>query len=218
MLPATVGNLIRVQVGPALPFAREQASGINKSAVTTPIVVDSTGLADDEQADTFFHGAADQAVHQMPTRVYDLLREHYPHLALYEGMLGENIIVENMHEGNVCVGDIYQIGDVQLQVTRPRRPCWKIDTQLGQSGIAKFLHERGQVGWYYAVRQAGTFQVGQPCTLLERPYPYATLEQLWEVCNDKSYDSLAILDPWLSIEPLEQSFKAVIRKRIRDTD
>ena len=213
-VPSPAGILLRVQVGEAMPFAREQASAINKFVVDGPVQVGSLGLAGDEQADTFFHGGALQAVHNMPQTVYTLLREHYPDLTIHDGMLGENITISDQIEDNVCIGDQYQLGSVVLQVTRPRRPCWKIDSQLGRSGIARFLQLRGQVGWYYRVLQTGSFQCGDACTLLERPYPDATLAALWAIYNDNRQRSPASIQYWLGVGPLERSFKEKLARRL----
>jgi len=47
------GHVQRLQVGEALPFAREQTSAINKSKVDA-VTVTTTGFVGDEQADPFF--------------------------------------------------------------------------------------------------------------------------------------------------------------------
>lgn len=211
--PLLSGHVQRLQIGEALPFAREQTSAINKAAVNQ-VSVTTLGFVGDEQADQFFHGGQLQAVHQMPASVYPLIRQHFPQVVIYEGMLGENLIVSGMQEDNVCIGDIFQIGRVQLQVTRPRRPCWKIDTQLNKRGVAKFLQEQGCVGWYYKVLQTGGIQLNDPCLLIQRDYAFATLSRLWEIYNDKGFVEAEEIRRWLAIQPLEQSFKDKLAKRL----
>ncbi|AXI03900.1 MOSC domain-containing protein [Aquirhabdus parva] len=207
------GHVKRLQVGEALPFAREQTSAINKSRVDA-VTVTSTGFAGDEQADSFFHGGPLQAIHQMPSKVYGLIKEAFPTVIIYEGMLGENLIVSDMDEDTVCIGDVFQIGTVQVQVTRPRRPCWKIDSQLNHSGVAKFMQDQGCVGWYYRVLMVGNMQMGDECILLERDYPEATLTRLWQIYNDKGFKDRAEIESWLVNPALEHSFKDVLRKRL----
>lgn len=210
---ALKGTVRRLQIGEAMPFAREQTSAINKYAVEK-VIVTSTGCVGDEQADHFFHGGQLQAIHQMPEKAYRLIQAAFPAVTLYEGMLGENLIVSGMEESDVCVGDIYQIGTVQLQVTRPRRPCWKIDAQLNARGVAKFLQYSGCVGWYYRVMKPGEMAMGNECRLLARPWPFATLTRLWQVYNDKSFRDHVEIGRWLAVEPLEQSFKDALGKRL----
>lgn len=211
---ATLKGIVRrLQIGEAMPFAREQTSAINKFAVEK-VTVTTTGCVGDEQADQFFHGGQQQAIHQMPEKAYRLIQAEFPAVTLYEGMLGENLIVSGMKESDVCVGDIYAIGTVQMQVTRPRRPCWKIDAQLDTRGVAKFLQDSGCVGWYYRIVQTGEMAMGDECHLLARPWPFATLTRLWQVYNDKSFRDRDEIEQWLAVEPLEQSFKDALGKRL----
>lgn len=207
------GVVRRLQIGESMPFAREQTSAINKSRVDK-VVVTTLGFVGDEQADQFFHGGQIQAIHQMPERVYDLIRQEFPSVVIYEGMLGENLIVSGMQESEVCIGDIYQIGSVQMQVTRPRRPCWKIDAQLNHRGVAKFLQDQGCVGWYYRIIQTGEMEMNESCYLISRPYAFATLTRLWEIYNDKNFRDPDEIQRWLAVEVLERSFKDVLRKRL----
>ena len=213
-VPIFCGHVLRLQIGEALPFAREQVSAINKAAVEQ-VQVTRQGIVGDEQADTFFHGGAMQAVHQMPSTVYDLIGQHFPMVPNYLGILGENLIVSDMNENNVCIGDVYQIGSVQLQVTRPRRPCWKIDSQLNKSGIAKFLQDHGCVGWYYRVLQAGDMTRGDDCQRIARVAEFATLTRLWQIYNDASFCDAAEIAQWLALDALEKSFKDKLRKRLK---
>lgn len=215
MIDTPGGGIVRrLQVGEALPFAREQASAINKQAVDR-VTVTTTGCVGDEQADQFFHGGQLQAVHQMPEAVYNLIRGGFPATTVQEGMLGENLIVSGMAEANVCIGDIYGIGTVQLQVTRPRRPCWKIDAQLNTRGVAKFLQDHGCVGWYYRVLRTGDLQLGDECRLLARPHAFATLARLWQIYNDGDFRERDELARWMAVEELERSFREALRKRLR---
>lgn len=211
---SVVGTVRRLQIGQVMPFAREQVSAINKYAVDK-VTVTTTGCIGDEQGDPFFHGGQLQAVHQMPEQVYKLIQTEFPSVTIYEGMLGENLIVSDMHETNVCIGDIFQIGSVQMQITRPRRPCWKIDSQLNQRGVAKFLQEQGCVGWYYRIIKTGDMQLNDNCFLISRAYPFASLTKLWEIYNDKNFRDPNEIERWLAIDVLEQSFKEVLRKRLR---
>lgn len=214
-MPTSIqGHVLRLQIGQALPFAREQTSAINKSRVEQ-VAVTTLGFVGDEQADQFFHGGQIQAVHQMPLRVYALIAQAFPEVVIHEGMLGENLIVSDMAEDTVCIGDVFAIGDVRLQVTRPRRPCWKIDAQLNQRGIAKFLQDQGCVGWYHQVLQTGGIREGDACVLQERPYPFATLARLWQIWNDSAFRDADEIARWLAVEPLERSFKQGLAKRLR---
>lgn len=54
-----------------------------------------------------------------------------------------------------------------------------------------------------------------PVYLIERPYPFATLETLWQLSNSKEKFDAEVIEPWLEIECLEDSWKKVLAKKIR---
>ena len=76
------------------------------------------------------------------------------------------------------------------------------------------LQDNGCVGWYYRVMKPGEMKVEDECCLIERPYPFATLARLWQIYNDKSYRDADEIKQWLSVTPLEQSFKDALAKRL----
>lgn len=54
-----------------------------------------------------------------------------------------------------------------------------------------------------------------PVYLVERPYPFATLETLWQLANSKEKHAAEAIEPWLAIECLEESWKKVLKKKIK---
>jgi len=117
---------------------------------------------------------------------------------------------------------VYQYGDgddcVQLRVVQPRRPCYKINDQIGMAAskrnIASWITSQGISGWYFQVVKDGIMDHELPVYLIERPYPFATLERLWAIANDKKGIDKAIIERWLAIECLENSWKKMLAKKI----
>ena len=229
-LPLHIATLIEVRAGKAMPFAREAMSAIDKAPIKAPVVVDFMGLTTDEQADRKHHGGPLKAVHQMPTATYGLINTEF-NLNVRIGTLGENLITEpvnklpDMNEATVCIGDVFQYGNVdttdslQLRIVQPRRPCYKINDQIGQftkvPNIASWISKQGIAGWYFQVLRDGLISADLPVYLIERPYPFATLEKLWQLSNSKDKFAAEIIEPWINIEYLEDSWKVVLRKKIK---
>lgn len=226
-LPCHIATLKSVRTGKAMPFTREQLSAINKAPIKQPVAVNYLGLVTDEQADRRHHGGHLKAVHQMSPATYDRLNQEFQ-LKLSIGLLGENLTTvpvagaDDMTETNVCIGDVYQYGDgddcVQLRVVQPRRPCYKINDQIGMAAskrnIASWITSQGISGWYFQVVKDGIMDHELPVYLIERPYPFATLEKLWVIANDKKGIDKAIIERWLAIECLESSWKKMLAKKI----
>jgi len=236
-LPLHIANLVCVRAGKAMPFAREQMSAIDKAPIEAPVAVNFMGLTTDEQADRRHHGGPLKAVHQLATATYDKINAEFG-LKVRVGTLGENLTTEAvkglpaMDESTVCIGDVFQYGQdeiingnggdsVQLRIVQPRRPCYKINDQIGQfklnkvPNIASWVTKQGIAGWYFQVVRDGMIHADLPVYLIERPYPFATLEKLWQLSNSKEKFAAKVIEPWLAIECLEESWKKVLAKKIR---
>ena len=137
------------------------------------------GLRGDVQADRRFHGGPDKAIHHYPAEHYAQLAAHAPQAAaaLRAGVLGENLSTTGWDETCVCLGDCYQVGEALLQVTQPRKPCWKINARLEVEQLSMFIAEHSLTGWYCAVRQPGRLWPGAPVTLVSRPADTLSLAQ-----------------------------------------
>ena len=234
-LPLHIANLTCVRAGKAMPFAREQMSAIDKAPIKEAVAVNFMGLTTDEQADRRHHGGPLKAVHQLPVATYEKINAEFG-LKVRVGTLGENLTTEAvnglpaMDESTVCIGDVFQYGQdeiidgnggdsVQLRIVQPRRPCYKINDQIGQfnkvPNIASWVTKQGIAGWYFEVVRDGMIQADLPVYLIERPYPFATLEKLWQLSNSKEKFAAKVIEPWLAIECLEDSWKTVLAKKIR---
>lgn len=237
-LPLHIANLVDVRAGKAMPFTREQMSAIDKAPIKAPVAVNFMGLTTDEQADRKHHGGPLKAVHQLAPATYEKINSEFG-LKVRVGTLGENLTTEavngmpEMTESTVCIGDVYhygQYGDgkvndiakddsVQLRIVQPRRPCYKINDQIGQftkvPNIAAWVTKQGIAGWYFQVVRDGMIANDLPMYLIERPYPFATLETLWQLSNSKEKFAADVIDPWLAIECLEDSWKRVLAKKIQ---
>lgn len=241
-LPLQVAHLIDVRAGKAMPFAREQLSAIDKQPIKEPVAVNYLGITTDEQADRRHHGGHLKAVHQLPTATYDAINDEFG-LNVQSGTLGENLITKAVNglpeltESCVCIGDVFQYGgqyggqfdndkvadsdSVQLRIVQPRRPCYKINDQIGQftkvPNIASWVSKQGIAGWYFQVVRDGMIAADLPVYLIERPYPFADLKTLWEITNSKDKFDAAIIEPWLAIDCLEDSWKAALKKKIKSS-
>lgn len=158
-------------------------SAIFKEAVSGPVLLGTLGLAGDAQADRSVHGGPDKALHQYPAEHYGVLREAFPASAslFLPGSIGENVSTTGWTEMNVCVGDIFRIGEARVQVTQPRSPCWKINARYGLEDALQFVAERGITGWYCRVIAPGHISAGDLFELEERNPDAVTLRHLWQV-------------------------------------
>lgn len=178
-------KIIGLYAGKQRPFGpRGNQSAIFKSAVND-VEVNALGMVDDHQADTRYHGGEEKALHQFALSGYEKMMKRHPlqHKIFVPGSMGENMTATDMDDESVCIGDIYQIGALKVQVGSPRIPCWKIDHKLNLTDLHTFISHCGITGWYYRVLEGGTLSVGDEITLLERPNPDLSVHRFMQITN-----------------------------------
>ena len=184
MTMTQVGILQSVQVGTPHRYSIASATDTTKrswktSFFRTPGVQSrwlyTTHLEGNTQADTKNHGQLSQAVLLYAAAHYPLWQAEPGLPEIGPGGFGENFTVDGLTEENACIGDIYAIGEAQIQVTGPRYPCWKIERRWGIEGLTARVAETGRTGWYCRVVQEGMVEPGMFVTLIERPYPEWTV-------------------------------------------
>lgn len=152
-------------------------TGIYKEPVTR-VAVGKLGIDCDVQVDKRYHGGHDKALHQFAINSYARIIEQFPELAdtAVPGSIGENLTIPEMDEYSVCIGDIYRLGGVTVQVSEPRQPCWKINAKYGVEQLSEFIDLQGMAGWYYRVLEEGIINVGDEAALLEQPNKNITID------------------------------------------
>jgi len=55
----------------------------------------------------------------------------------YQGRVERTAFRKRPVEEAACVGDVYQIGEAEVQVLQPRGPCYKIDMVYGRGSHAR---------------------------------------------------------------------------------
>ena len=94
------------------------------------------------------------------------------------GAFGENLAVCNQTESDVCIGDIFQIGKVKVQVSQPRQPCWKPARRWKVKDLAIQLQQQGMTGWYLRVLKEGEIQAVMLCSLLKGNFHSGLLQHV----------------------------------------
>ena len=159
-------------------------TGIYKKLVKR-VEVNELGINGDVQVDKRYHGGPDKALHQYSLPSYRRIIQAFAELKniAVPGSIGENITIAEMTEATVCIGDKYRFGTVLVQVSEPRRPCWKINALFQQSDLTAFIEREGITGWYYRVLEAGEISVADRVELVERPNPQMSIEYFNTILN-----------------------------------
>ena len=137
--------------------------GVPKLEVTGPVLVHSSGVTGDDQADKKHHGGPEQHVCLYSLEVIEALQaEGHP---IEPGSAGENLTLAGLEWEQLARGQRIHIGkDVVLEVTWPATPCGKNSRWFADRDSTRMSHELhpGWSRWYAKVVTPGTIQSGSP--------------------------------------------------------
>lgn len=224
--PETMLPILRsIQVGMPQEIEEVDEQGLHiwhtgyvKTAVTGPIWLGLTNLAGDGQADKKYHGGPDQALLGYSADHYAAWQRELG-IDLPHGAFGENFTISGLDENVVSIGDIYEIGEVRIQVSQPRGPCVNIGHRWGIPQLTRFVEKTGRTGWYLRVLREGYVEAGLPVTLLQRPHPKWTITYTHKVIrrrNSNPTPALELLNiPALGLRDRESLVKWQQRRAAR---
>ena len=156
-------------------------SAIDKRPVSAQhMTLHTLGLADDTQADRKVHGGPDKAVYFYPGVHYARWAELLGH-ELPFGSLGENVTIgDGLTENGVYLDMPLLWDDAVLQVTKYRRPCFKLAMHLGPKVAAEMI-TTGFCGFYAKVVQTGQVSTHGVImtTMSERPAGTPTIAEMF---------------------------------------
>ena len=147
---------------------RKVRSGIWKEPVAGPVRVTRLNLEGDKQSDLRYHGGPEKAVYAYPSEHYAFWRTSLPEMAFPWGAFGENLTTLGLLEDDVRVGDVFEIGSAELEVTVPRMPCYKLGVRFGREDMTKRFFEHGGTGFYLSVRREGALAAGDAIVRVAR--------------------------------------------------
>lgn len=148
---------------------RPWTTGFFKEPVSSAVRLGLINLEGDGQADLVHHGGTDKAVLAYSAEHYPGWRQSMNNPSLPFGAFGENFTITGLTEADVCIGDIWQVGDeAVLEVSQPRQPCWKLARRWRIKSLALDVQQTGRTGWYFRVLTEGIVAAGMRLVLLFR--------------------------------------------------
>lgn len=199
---------------------KEIISGIRKYPVEKAFLT-KIGFSDDEQGDLEHHGGKNKALFLFSEKTYKEINKQLRTTFEIDEVahFGENIILSNITERDICIGDIYQLGETRIQITQPRQPCWKLSANTNEKNMTKFIFQSGLTGWYAKVLEEGYITVNDNITLEKREYPNISIEKLNKLIINPFYDE-KLTEEVLSCKELGKPFHKSLfqRYKLKDED
>ncbi|QCD52474.1 MOSC domain-containing protein [Campylobacter sp. RM16192] len=188
-------------------------SAIFKVATKDEIYADKFGFNGDEVADKKHHGGEQKAIFANSYENYLAWSEFLGLSNLPFGAMGENLTISGMHENNVCIGDIHKIGSIVLQISQPRKPCFKLSKRWMNAGMAKEIFRSGLSGWYYRVLENGYCKAGDIVQIIQRDKVGMSVMEVNRLFYSPK-DNMSLMDKFMSLDSLSDRWKDDVKKRI----
>jgi MOSC domain-containing protein YiiM len=118
-------------------------------------------------------------------------------------------LIDRYDESDINIGDIYSIGDILVEVSQPRQPCWKIGAIFSKE-ISRYIVKNKATGWYVRVLQGGILDINDTMKLETRVTNITIKELTIYLKNPPTNQNL--IDEILNIKPLATSYKKDFQK------
>ena len=192
-------------------------TGIFKNPVEGRVMLRTTNLDGDRQADLSVHGGPNKAVYCYPSEHYAAWSAELPDAARTWGAFGENFTTKGILETAVSIGDRYRVGSAVVRVTTPRLPCFKLAAKFQRDDMIERFVRSGRCGFYFSVIEGGEVGAGGEFELLGREEPSLTIAETNGLYTVKSPDR-ETLQRSLHVELLPESWRMRFRARLADMD
>ncbi|PWV65976.1 MOSC domain-containing protein [Plasticicumulans acidivorans] len=159
-MPIRLEHLLSGRIGVLAEAGHRSA--IFKTAVDGPCRLEREGLAGDQQADRRWHGGPERALLHYPAEHYATWRAELPAFSadFVVGAFGENLSTHGLSEDTVYIGQRFRLGSALIEVSQPRRPCWKLDHRFDRPGFSRTVEATRRSGWLYRVLETGSVRAG----------------------------------------------------------
>lgn len=216
-----IANVLYVKVGIVTSTKlenskrKELVSGIKKYPVSKAYLT-KTGFIDDFQADLAHHGGENKALFLFSQLTFQKINSHFNNIFDMTNMayFGENLILSDICEKDICIGDVLKIGETKVQITQPRQPCWKLSANTNQKEMTKFIFDSGFTGFYAKVLKEGEISQNDEVILEKRINPNLTIEKLNQLIAFPISDESLVLEA-LNCKDLGKPFLESLAKKYK---
>jgi len=172
-----------VSVNVAQPVAiefngKEVKTGIYKQPVEGKVRVSRLGVEGDSVVDESVHGGLDQAVYLYFTEDYDWWSGQLGK-TLEPGIFGENLTVSGLAGRDLVIGDRLMINNIELEITAPRTPCFKLAKRMDDAAFPKAFAKAARPGAYARVLREGSLQAGDEIALQPTAEDFASVKEVF---------------------------------------
>jgi MOSC domain-containing protein YiiM len=191
---------------------RKVITGFFKKPINEKIFLDELGFRGDGVGNTRIHGGKDLAIcayfvdHFRHWKI-ELDREINP------GAFGENLSLAGINETQIYIGDIFRLGEAEIEVSQPRQPCHKLNKVFDLQTMACKVQTTGYTGCYFRVKKTGWVKPDSVFKKIQEGLGKVSIEML-NVLMFKVKKNQDLLRKVVSLEALSIKLREKLQKRL----
>ena len=191
---------------------RKIKTSLKRTPVKEKVFLDLMGFEGDQVADPVNHGGRDKAICGYPANHYSFWEEELSR-DMPSPSFGENLTIEGLTEDQIHIGDIFRIGDAEIQCTQPRQPCHKLTKIFEYPKLASRIQALGYCGYYFRVLKQGWLKAGMTLERIHSDKEKISVEAAhYLMYRDKTeYNAIEEL---IAHPALSESWKEAFGKRL----
>jgi MOSC domain-containing protein YiiM len=152
-------SILSVNVGLPRPIGVARGETVISGIVKTPVVDDVVvvriaNIDGDGQAALSVHGGLDKAIYSYPSDHWTWWETEHG-LACGPATFGENLTLRGTSETDASIGDRFRWGEVLVEVSQPRAPCFKLAMHTRYERAPQLMTLSARCGWYLRVLEDG---------------------------------------------------------------
>ena len=177
------------------------STGIYKFPVEGAVRVEGVNVGGDDQADRRVHGGVDKAVYAYAWEDYEWWSGQLGR-TLPPGTFGDNLTTQGIDVGGAVVGQHWRIGDVALEVSEPRVPCYKLGIRMENPRFPQVFSAAHRPGAYLRIIEEGSLAAGDRIEIGTPPEHGLTVGDIARIYDRDHHESGRLLeaaelsDPW----------------------
>lgn len=193
--------------------AKKFRTGMFKKPVNERIYLDKLGFHGDGVGDTRIHGGNDLAVCAYFVDHFSFWNNELNRL-LEPGAFGENLSLAGIDETQINVGDVFSLGEAEIEVSQPRQPCHKLNKVFKYQGMACKVQTTGFTGCYFRVKKKGWVEPGAAIEKVQDGLGKISIDKI-NTLMFKEKNDINLLSKVVSQEALSLEWREKFEKRLK---
>ena len=145
--------------------------------------------------------------------------DHFPHWKkeldreIKPGAFGENLSLAGINETQMNIGDIFRLGEAEIEVSQPRQPCHKLNKVFDLQAMACKVQTTGYTGCYLRVKKTGWVKPDSVFEKIKEGLGKISIEMV-NVLMFKEKKNLDLLRKVASLQALSIKLREKFQKRL----